>query len=142
MLQLQTLVRLILIVPALVLVSFAALPSPALAQIEMPPEPVRVVTKEIEPFVSVAGATPSGFSIELWNAMALDAGIPFDYVIVDTVQEQLAAVESGEADAAIAAITITQAREEQVDFSFSYFDAGLGILIDAEQRNHPMLGVF
>jgi ABC-type amino acid transport substrate-binding protein len=44
------------------------------------------------------------------------------------VIEQLDAVESGRADVAIAAISITQAREERVDFSHRYFESGLGIL--------------
>ena len=39
------------------------------------------------------------------------------------------------ADAAIAAITITQERETGVDFSFSYFDSGLGILVRTGDGN-------
>ncbi len=91
--------------------------------------PVRVVTKSIEPFVFLGDGLPSGFSIDLWDLIALEAGLEFEYVVVDTVQEQLEAVQSGAADVAIAAITITQEREEDVDFSFSYFDSGLGILV-------------
>jgi ABC-type amino acid transport substrate-binding protein len=44
------------------------------------------------------------------------------------VQEQLAAVTDGRADAAIAGISMTAEREEQVDFSYPYFDAGLQVL--------------
>lgn len=89
--------------------------------------PLRVVTKEIEPFVFTDGEL-SGFSIDLWQELARVADLDYEFYAVDTVTEQLDAVATGKADVAIAAISITQEREETVDFTFSYFDAGLGIL--------------
>lgn len=86
-----------------------------------------IATKEIEPFV-FARDELRGFSIDIWEELAQAADLDYEFVTVKTVTEQLDAVEDGEVDAAIAAISITQAREENVDFSFSYFDAGLGIL--------------
>ncbi|MCB0158042.1 MAG: transporter substrate-binding domain-containing protein, partial [Caldilineaceae bacterium] len=95
--------------------------------------PLRVVTKEIEPFV-FAGDELSGFSIDLWEAVARSIERDYEFVVVDAVSEQLEAVTQNRADAALAAISITQAREEIVDFSFSYFDAGLGILARQTSR--------
>lgn len=100
----------------------------ALAQDEDNQEPLKVVTKAIEPFVFVVNGEVNGFSIDLWEALAYDTGLQFEYEIVTTVQEQLDAVEHNKADVAIAAITITEKREESVDFSHSYFESGLGIL--------------
>ncbi len=115
---------------AVALAAVSAIFSLAHAQEQTPPvTSLRVATKSIEPFVFLGDAGPSGFSIDLWDLIALDAGLEFEYVIVDTVQQQLEAVQSGAADVAIAAITITQEREEDADFSFSYFDSGLGILV-------------
>jgi ABC-type amino acid transport substrate-binding protein len=104
----------------------------AFAQTDAPaadptPETLRVVTKEIEPFVFI-DEDLRGFSIDLWEELARASGLDYEFVVVETVTEQLDAVARSEADAAIAAISITQAREEAVDFSFSYFNAGLGIL--------------
>jgi polar amino acid transport system substrate-binding protein len=98
---------------------------------------LRVVTKEIEPFV-FTGDELRGFSIDLWQELARAANLEYEFVVVDTVTEQLEAVARNEVDAAIAAISITQAREEFVDFSFSYFDSGLGILTATSDRS-PVL---
>lgn len=98
----------------------------------------RVATKEIEPFVFVNDEL-SGFSIDLLQELARRAGLEYEYVIVESVTEQLDAVAAGEADAAIAAISITQAREEIVDFSFSYFASGLGILAISTGSSSPVL---
>ncbi len=99
-----------------------------------PPEqqPLRIAVKPIAPFVMVDDAGElSGFSIDLWEAIADTLDYQYQWVQVKTVGEQLAAVTQQQADAAIAAISITAAREEQMDFSFSYFQSGLGILTPA-----------
>ena len=54
------------------------------------------------------------------------ADLDFEFYTVETVTEQLDAVASGEADGGIAAISITQEREEVIDFTFSYFDCWPG----------------
>lgn len=106
-----------------------------LAQDEETAGPIQVVTKDIEPFVFVAGENVSGFSIDLWEALAQEIGLAYEYKIVETVQEQLEAVANNEADLAIAAITITEEREKSVDFSHKYFVSGLGILTNINQEH-------
>ncbi|MDX1415271.1 MAG: transporter substrate-binding domain-containing protein, partial [Candidatus Promineifilaceae bacterium] len=88
--------------------------------------------KEIEPFVFVEQDRFTGFSIDLWKEVALHAGLNFEIVKVETVAEQLDAVKSGKADVAIAAISMTPEREEDLDFSYPYFRAGLQILTVGE----------
>lgn len=61
--------------------------------------PLRVVTKEIEPFV-FAGDELSGFSIDLWEAVARSIERDYEFVVVDAVSEQLEAVTQNRADAA------------------------------------------
>jgi polar amino acid transport system substrate-binding protein len=97
--------------------------------------PLRLATKPIPPFViEDKNGDLSGFSIDLWGAIAAQLQRPYAWERVGTVKEQLAAVEAGEADAAIAAITITEEREQHVDFSFPYFESGLGILTPAKSE--------
>jgi ABC-type amino acid transport substrate-binding protein len=113
------------------------MPATAAAPAQEPP--LRVVTKSIPPFVIVGpDGELSGFSIDLWEAVALELQRPFEWVTVETVSEQLAAVETGQADIAMAAITITAEREQTVDFSFPYFESGLGILTSS-QADMPVL---
>lgn len=72
----------------------------------------------------------------------------FDRYAVDSVGELIASMEScnascpadgvtGQADVAIAGITITPDREEMVDFAHGYFDSGLGVAWVDEHNPAP-----
>jgi len=89
---------------------------------------VRVATKEIEPFVFIDQDRFTGFSIDLWKEVAILAEMPYEFVEVGSVTDQLDAVKSGRADVAIAAISMTPEREEEFDFSYPYYRAGLQIM--------------
>lgn len=54
--------------------------------------------------------------MQLWEEVAERAGFETEYVLVDNVGEQLGAVASGRADAAVGAISVTEEREADVDF--------------------------
>ena len=125
------------------LVVLLTLPAPLLAQQNADEAPVlRVVTKALPPFVFIENGQFSenglengqfsGFSIELWDAIAQEMGVDYEFFEVETVSEQLEALQDGRADVAIAGITITEEREELIDFSFSYFDSGLQIMVRQE----------
>ena len=105
---------------------------------------LRVAVKPIAPFVLKQGTELTGFSIDLWNALAQRLKVETAWVEVATVGEQLQAVKSGQADVAIAAITITKERENDVDFTQPYFDAGLQIMVPAQGGNRLLeaLGSF
>ncbi len=102
---------------------------------------LRVVVKPIAPFVFKNEAELSGFSIDLWNALAQALKVETTWVEVSTVGEQLQALKRGKADVAIAAITITKERENIIDFTKPYFDSGLQIMVHAQGGNH-LLDVF
>jgi hypothetical protein len=96
---------------------------------------VRVVTKEIPPFVIKEDDRLTGFSIDLWKEIALRANLPFEFIEVTAVKEQLDALTNGDAEVAIAAISMTPEREVTIDFSYPYYQAGLQILTKEESRN-------
>ena len=102
---------------------------------------LRVAVKPIAPFVFKHETELSGFSIDLWNALAQSLKVETTWVEVTTVGDQLQAVKSGKADAAIAAISITRERENIIDFTQPYFDSGLQIMVHAQGGNH-LLDVF
>jgi ABC-type amino acid transport substrate-binding protein len=87
-----------------------------------------VATKPLEPFVFNQGGQWVGFSIDLWDAIAQRLNLDYEWIEVTNVKEQIEAVQTGQADAAIAGISMTAEREKLVDFSHPYFDAGLQIL--------------
>ena len=113
----------------------------AVAQDSAGTKVLRVAVKPIAPFVSKNHAELSGFSIDLWNALAQTLRTDTTWVEVSTVADQLQAVKSGKADVAIAAITITRERENTIDFTQPYFDSGLQIMVHA-QGGHHFLDVF
>jgi polar amino acid transport system substrate-binding protein len=100
-------------------------------------ERLKVATKSFPPlvFVESDADSPRGYSIDLWKDIATRLDVDYEFVIYDTVKEMLEAVEAGEADVAIAGISITAAREEKVDFSHSYYETGLQIMLLDEPQN-------
>lgn len=94
--------------------------------------PLRVATRVIAPFVIKGDPALRGFSIDLWNAIAREMGASFEFKEYRSLNEMLAAVRRGEADLAIAAISITEQREREFDFSQPMFEAGLQILVPSK----------
>ncbi|MGI9407649.1 MAG: transporter substrate-binding domain-containing protein, partial [Hyphomicrobiaceae bacterium] len=91
-----------------------------------------VMTIERRPFSSKTADGYSGFSVDLWTAIAKDRGWTFTWQDAASFKEMLGAVEGKSADLAIANISITAAREQIMDFSQPVFDAGLQILVPEE----------
>jgi polar amino acid transport system substrate-binding protein len=104
---------------------------PAHAAPAAPHDPLRVATTAIAPFVLPNAGPHAGFSIDLWNEVARRMRVESAWHRVSTHAELLEAVQKGEADVAIAAITMTAGREAIVDFSHPYFDSGLQIMVRA-----------
>ncbi|MGL4636829.1 MAG: transporter substrate-binding domain-containing protein [Beijerinckiaceae bacterium] len=104
----------------------------AVAQQASNGEPLKVSTRAVAPFVIKEDEKLRGFSIDLWQALAGILGKSFVFIEKDTLPNLLGSVEKREADVAIAAISITAAREEKFDFSQPMFDSGLQIMVRSE----------
>ena len=100
----------------------------------------------------IVGVTPSppfafqgpegdwqGVSLDLWAAIADDAGIPWELRVTDDLDTLLAEVAAGRIDVAAPALTITASREDTLDFSHAYYETGYGIAV---RRSVPGLGYF
>lgn len=96
-------------------------------------EPLTVAVKDAPPFVIPQGdGSFTGISIDLWELLAEDLDLEYSFVEYD-LPGLLAAVEAGEVDAGIAAITVTRERESVLDFSHPYFETGLSIAVSQNQ---------
>lgn len=100
-----------------------------------PGSPLRVAIAPVAPFVLPQTATPEGFSIDLWNEIARRLHLDFTWKILPEQPALLPALQRGDVDVAIAAITMTQDREKKVDFSLPYFDSGLQIMVRTQNEN-------
>jgi polar amino acid transport system substrate-binding protein len=99
-----------------------------LAEATGPDGVLDIAVRKVEPFAFPTPRGWSGYSIEMWEEAADALKIPYEYQEKASVTEQLEAVRSGEADAALGAISITAVREEEFDFSIAMYDSGLQIL--------------
>ncbi len=101
--------------------------------------PLRVQTIERHPFVIADEQGLTGFSIELWEAIADSNGWEYEYQVTDTFTQLLAAPQTGAADLSIANISITADREEIMDFSIPIYDGGMLMMVSTEYDTHAFL---
>src|ERR1700749_3085364 len=101
------------------------------------PAKIVVGTMRVPPFVLRSDdGNWSGLSIELWNQIAADLDIKFEFREYDyDLAGLLDAVERSQIDAAIAAIPITYENEARFDFTAPYCPASLGIALHAEPQS-------
>jgi polar amino acid transport system substrate-binding protein len=110
---------------------------------ESAPE-LRVATRLVPPLVFQNGDDLSGFSIDLWNALAGKLKIKTNYQLTTDVEALLQSVRSKQADVGIAAISVTSEREAALDFSQPILNAGLQILVrgtDSAGAVNPLQGL-
>ncbi|MDX1804334.1 MAG: transporter substrate-binding domain-containing protein [Alcanivorax sp.] len=94
--------------------------------------PLTVAVKASPPFSYLDGDRWDGISVELWETLAKQLGDDYRLRPYDNVSDMLAAVEKGQADVAIGAISVTADRERRLDFTQPMFRTGLGIATRSE----------
>lgn len=116
--------------------SQTAQPSPIVS-----PAPVerslRVGVNPIEPFVFAPDqGNPTGYSIDLWVAIAPQIKAQTQYVVYETTPALLDALRRGDVDVAIAGISVTADREATgLDFSHPIYEAGLQLVVLQAQKS-------
>jgi polar amino acid transport system substrate-binding protein len=114
--------------------------SAASAQVETPE--LRVAAYVTPPGVIEQNGTLTGFSVDLWNAIAARLKVKTSYQIVPDVSHLEEALRSKNADLTLA-LFITSARDELFDFSIPTLQAGLQIMVrdtgERAQTANPLL---
>jgi glutamine transport system substrate-binding protein len=85
------------------------------------------------PFEFKQGDKYVGFDIDLWDAIAKQLGYKYKLQPMD-FNGLIPALQTGNIDAAIAGMTIKSKREEVVDFSYPYYDAGLLLMVKSDNK--------
>ncbi len=117
------------LVAVLVLIA-AAVTSPAVAaQDRVIPVSVRI----LPPFVEQDNGRFTGFSADLWSAIASRNHWQSKFQVAGDVHGQLSAVASRSADVGVGAISITAERDLGYDFSQPILNGGLQILVRSER---------
>ncbi len=108
-------------------------------------ETLKIGIKPSEPWVmydknvSEANRKPIGFSIDLWNQIASELKVDTQWVYYDSTSALIEATKEGKIDAGISAVTITSAREKEIDFSSSMYELGLQVMVDASKSSASVL---
>ncbi len=93
-----------------------------------------VAVKEAPPFVMKRpDGSFYGISIDLWNRMADKLRLRYRLSEQQTVDSLISGTANKSFDAAIAAITVTAARENNVDFTQPFYSTGLGIAVSTNE---------
>jgi polar amino acid transport system substrate-binding protein len=116
-------------------------PGDAIASPIPPGTEVSVGTRELAPFVIKEGDQFKGFSIELWQAIAIELGIKSRFTSYDKLPLLLDAVRTGKHPVGISAISITSERQKTLDFSQPMFRSGLSIMVSSENQGLNVMAV-
>ncbi|MEL6585645.1 MAG: transporter substrate-binding domain-containing protein [Pseudomonadota bacterium] len=95
-------------------------------------DPLVVATVTRVPFSLEQDGAQTGFSLDLWAAVADALDLDYEIRRFDGFNDMLNAIETGEADAAVANISITADRETRMDFSTPIFSAGVQVMLPPE----------
>jgi len=105
------------------MIARAQTPTPA------PPNPMQVLTLAVEPFVMKQGDSFTGFSVDLWDALAKRLGYDYEWVEAASADDVLQRIQAGAEDVIVGKMIITAEREKLMDFTVPYFTAGLQIMV-------------
>jgi len=76
----------------------------------------------------------TGFDIELWEAIAKEAGFKYELRPMD-FNGIIPGLQTRNIDAALAGITIRDDRKQVIDFSDPYYESGLAILVNKDNND-------
>lgn len=100
---------------------------------------LRVAVSPIEPFImKSADGEMSGYDIDMIESIAKYMNKDIKYIYVDSFVDVFSVLDSGTADLAISAISITSKRYEHYNFSYPYKNSGIGAMVRSEKNT----GVF
>jgi polar amino acid transport system substrate-binding protein len=123
---------------AALLLAWAVAPQVPARAAQIQTSRLRVAISPVVPFAFHQGDQWTGFSIDLWDAIARRLHVDYEWVEVKSRAEQLEAVQRGDADIAIAGVPMTPEAEPAFDFSIPILDSGLQIMVGS-QSNGPAL---
>ena len=126
---------------ALLLLAFPAPVLPAGPEPAAAEAPLRAVAGVFPPFVMQEDGKLTGFSIDLWNAVAAKLGRPTTIAVVPDTASAFEALRSGKADVVVTGHFYTPERDREFDFTYSIMNAGQQVMVRAGGHgpsDHPL----
>jgi glutamine transport system substrate-binding protein len=82
------------------------------------------IETNFKPFSYVEDGEKKGFEVDLWEAVAKEAGLRYELVPLG-MGELLKELETGKIDAVLSGVTINNERKKKFEFTTAYYTAGL-----------------
>lgn len=98
-------------------------------------QPVTVGVWINPPFVMKKDDAYTGMAIRLWEMLAEELDLEYEYKEYPTVRSLVDATAEGDSDIAVTNLTITRNRAQRVDFTQPWYDSGLRVMIDGDRRS-------
>ncbi|WP_165021215.1 transporter substrate-binding domain-containing protein [Dysgonomonas sp. ZJ279] len=76
----------------------------------------------------------SGMAIDLWEMVENQLHLSTEYVVYNSLESLIKALQSGEIEIAVTNLTVTYDRAQIIKFSFPWYDAGLRIMVKDDQK--------
>lgn len=96
-----------------------------------------VATRHVPPFaIQADDGSWRGISVDLWRDVAQEVGVSYTFEPVE-LDDMVPGVADGRFDAAVAALTMTAAREQMVDFTHPFYNSGLAIAVPGKPMSGP-----
>lgn len=92
-----------------------------------------------EPFSMDQNGADTGFSVDLIREITKDLNRTVSLDRKDSFADMLAAVQNAELDGAIANISITAAREVDMDFTLPIFSSGVQVMLPSESAKNALV---
>ncbi|MFT9258204.1 MAG: glutamine ABC transporter substrate-binding protein GlnH [Acetobacter sp.] len=83
------------------------------------------------PFEFKQGGRYVGFDIDLWDAIAKDIGVTYTLQPMD-FSGIVPALQTAQVDVAVSGMTIKEIRRKVIDFSDSYYDSGVMLMVPVD----------
>ena len=96
--------------------------------------------KEAIPFAYKENGQWTGFSVEILNHLSRINNFSVNFVEFDNITTLIESTKQNKVDFSIAAISINAEREQLVDLSHSYFNTGIGVLINTDSSMFSTIG--
>ncbi|WP_233872254.1 transporter substrate-binding domain-containing protein [Paraburkholderia adhaesiva] len=99
------------------------------AHAQQEPQPLRVSTFVIAPFVMQSHGQLTGFSIDLWNEIAARLHIQTHYDVAPDVNALFQTLRDGDDDVAVSGLFYSVERDREFDFSYPIMESGLRVMV-------------
>lgn len=94
---------------------------------------IKVAVRSSPPFIMESNGHMSGVSVDLWETIAPELGLQYDYVKYNDLGHMLDDIENDKVDLCINPLTVTSERLTRFSFTQPYYISGMAIAVKVKQ---------